>query len=217
LQLRLDGSGVVNAEVRLGEGFRGYLEEMGEEAKQLGFNVGDVIFDLDQLRRSTEAFPGVLLKDGEVVEPDLLRFTFSFDDLDAALPPDSSGHPQLFSYSRRGSRGTFTIHLDRESYAPIRSLIPGSENPLYDALGPQLEEPYTAEEYREVLAFMIGEEAPGWLDGSALALIVEVPGRVVSQKGGRRIPGGVEFEVPLLDVLLLREPLVYSVEFEAGQ
>jgi hypothetical protein len=213
LLLSSDGTGRLEIDVRLSDGFYGYLREMTEEARQLGYQTGDVVFDLEQLEASTAAFPGVRLESAEVPEPETLRVSFAVEDFQAAGRPFGEG-PSLFEYTRRGNRGRFQVRLDRETYAAIRPLIPGSENPLFEVLGPQLEAPYTPEEYREVLTFMIGEEAPAWLEDSYLELLVRLPGPVLAQVGGRPVNGGVVFRVPLLEVLILNKDLSYWVEFE---
>ena len=106
------------------------------------------------------------------------------------------------------------MHLDAASYAKIRPLIPGGHNQLLDVLGPQEKDPYTEAEYDDVLSFTVGEDAPKWVRSSRIEVSVRVPGRIVSQQGGRVEGNTVRFDIPALDALLLREPLTYAVEYD---
>ena len=217
VSLRPDGSGSVAVRVVLREGFYDYLGEMNAEAGALGAPVGADVFDLKRIQESVRSFPGVDLVGARTPNPRTLELDLSFKDVAAvARTANPAGSTPLFTFQRTGTRRLFRVHLDLPNYARIAPLIPGSENPLLEVLGPQAEQPYTEAEYLDVIAFMMGDHAPGWIRESTLEVRVQVPGRVVAQQGGIPVQGGVLFRIPLLDVLLLERPLVYSIEFETG-
>jgi hypothetical protein len=145
--------------------------------------------------------------------PSRERLELSLDAADLAAI--GRGSP-LVSLSSAGGRRRLTIRLDAAGYAAIKPLIPGGDNQLLEVLGPQPDNPYTEAEYDEVLAFTVGDDAPKWARASGIDATVRVPGRIVAVSGGRVEGGAARFAIPLLDVLLLRRPLVYTIEYEPG-
>lgn len=211
--MRSDGSASLSIDVRLQPAFADWAETMGQEAQTLGLkNAGAaVLFDEAAVRRGAASFAGVSVSRLAIPSRERLQMTLALADVASV---SAAGGRQLIAVERSGSRRTLRVHLDAATYAAIKPLVPGSDNELFDVLGPQEKNPYTAAEYDDVLAFTVGDDAPKWARASRIEVLVRVPGRLVSQAGGRIEGGAVRFDIPLLAVLLLREPLVYTVEYE---
>lgn len=211
--MRADGSAAVSVQAQLQPAFAGWVQAMGEEAKTLGLkNAGaGALFDETAIRQGAASFAGVTVTRLAIPSRERLEMTLALADV-AALA--GAGRPQLVTLERSGSRRTLRVHLDAATYAVLKPLVPGSDNELLGVLGPQEKNPYTEAEYDDVLAFTVGDDAPKWVRASRIEAIVRVPGRVVAQQGGRVDGNAVRFEIPLLDVLLLRQPLVYTIEYE---
>ncbi len=213
IDLAPDGSGRVAIQVDLQPRFAAWMESMAEEARTLGLSKGG-LFDEAAIRKGAASFPGVTVSRLAFPSRERLEMTLELSDITALAGPVVAGRPPLVSLERSGSRRTLRVHLDAANYLRIRPLFPGSDNQLFDVLGPQEKNPYSPSEYDEVLAFTVGDDAPRWARASRIGVTVRVPGRVVSQQGGRIEGNTVRFDIPLLDVLLLAEPLVYVVEYD---
>jgi hypothetical protein len=87
------------------------------------------------------------------------------------------------------------------------------ENPLFEMFGPQEGEDITEEEYEEMVALAFGDASSRGLTKSFIELKVTVEGTIVGQTGGRIQGKSVIFKVPLIKVLLLNEPLEYTIVF----
>ncbi len=211
-----DGSATVSVQVRLQPAFADWVETMDEEAKTLGLKRAGAagLFDEEAIRRGAASFAGLSVTRFAIPSRERLEMTLALADITALAGSTAAKGPQLIALERSGSRRTLRVHLDAATYAAIKPLVPGSDNELFEVLGPQETDPYTEAEYDDVLAFTVGGEAPKWVRASRIEAIVRVPGRVISQQGGRIEADAVRFEIPLLDVLLLRKPLVYTVEYE---
>lgn len=218
--MRADGSGTVAVQVELQPAFADWLESMQEEAKILGLRkgTGGGLFDETAIRQGAASFAGVTVTRLVTPTRERLEMTLALSDVTALAGATGASadpkRPPLITLERNGTRRTLGVYLDAANYNRIKPLIPGAENSLLEVLGPQEKNPYTAAEYDDVLAFTVGEEAPKWVRASAIDVTVRVPGRIVSQKGGRVMGSSVLFEIPLLDVLLLRDPLVYVIEYD---
>ena len=218
IDLRPDGSGTIALKVELQPAFADWVQTMGEEAKTLGMKKEGAagLFDEAAIRQGAASFRGVTVTSLQVPSRERLEMTLALADITALAGATASTATPLVSLERKGSRRVLRVHLDAATYAAIKPLVPGADNELFDVLGPQEKNPYTEAEYDDVLAFTIGDDAPKWVRASRIHTVVRVPGRVVSQTGGRVEGNAVRFEIPLLDVLLLRSPLVYTIEYEPG-
>jgi hypothetical protein len=219
VDLASDGSATVAVRVDLQPAFADWLASMAEDAKTLGVKQGSSgIFDEQAIRKGAASFAGVTVTRLAIPSRERLEMTLALADITAlagAQPADAGRRP-LVTLERNGSRRTLRVYLDAANYARIKPLIPGADNQLFDSLGPQEKNPYTETEYDDVLAFTVGDDAPKWVRSSRIEVSVRVPGRIVSQKGGRVEGNTVRFEIPLLDALLLREPLSYAIEYDLG-
>jgi hypothetical protein len=88
------------------------------------------------------------------------------------------------------------------------------DNPFFRMFSPVENEGTTEAEYLEMMEFLLGEEGPEAVKGSMIEIRVNVKGRILSHSGGRIDGKSVIYEIPLLRVLLLEEPLEYSLTFK---
>ncbi len=219
IDLASDGSATVAVRVDLQPAFADWLASMAEDAKTLGVKQGSSgIFDEAAIRKGAASFAGVTVTGLAIPSRERLEMTLALADITAlsGSQPAEGGRKPLAALERSGTRRTLRVYLDAANYTKIRPLIPGADNQLFDSLGPQEKNPYTEAEYDDVLAFTVGDDAPKWVRASRIDVSVRVPGRIVSHKGGRVEGNTVRFEIPLLDALLLREPLSYAIEYDLG-
>jgi hypothetical protein len=217
IDVRADGSGTVSVRVDLAPAFAAWLASMASEAKTLGLNQGESLFDEASVKRGAAEFAGTTVSRFASPSRERMEMTLAIADLGAlGAATGGAGAQPLLTLRGTGSRRSLSIRLDAATFARIRPLLPGMDNALVDVLGPQEKDPYTAGEYDEVLSFTIDPQAPAWVASSRVAVTVRVPGRVVTQQGGRVEGNAVVFQIPLRDILLLREPMLFAVEWEQG-
>ena len=80
-------------------------------------------------------------------------------------------------------------------------------------MGPEENTEITSEDYLTMMGFVLGPSGPDAIADSLITIELTVEGELVSQSGGRVEDGVVIFEVPLLDLLLLHEPIDLQVVF----
>jgi hypothetical protein len=215
IDVSADGSGTVAVRVDLVPPFAAWITSMATEARTLGLKQGDGLFDEAAVKRGASGFPGTSVTGFATPSRERLEMTLAIADLGAlgTATKGAAGQP-LVTLRSAGSRRSLSIRLDAATFGRLRPLLPGMDNALVDVLGPQDKDPYSDSEYDEVLAFTVDPQAPAWVAAARVNVTVRVPGRVVSQQGGRVEGNSVVFDIPLRDVLILRQPMVFSLDWE---
>jgi len=70
-------------------------------------------------------------------------------------------------------------------------------------------------DYLEMISFMLGEEGPPAIEQSVITLQVKTPTSITGFSNGRKISDTLyEFSFPLIDFLLLEDPITFSVSWK---
>jgi hypothetical protein len=106
-----------------------------------------------------------------------------------------------------------TITLDRESGPELLSLISADVSDYLSALMAPIAtgEPLAKDEYFELVSSVYGQAIAQEIRGAAIQASVNFPGLVSAVRGGTWSGRRAEFTIPLEDLLVLEEPLVYEV------
>jgi hypothetical protein len=111
------------------------------------------------------------------------------------------------------SGGRLRLTLNRELGPDILSLISPEVTDYLSALMAPIAtgEALSKAEYLELVASVYGKPIADEIAGASIRASVDFPGRLRSVQGGRASGRRAEFNIPLLDVLVLESPLVYEV------
>ena len=210
--VELDGSGSVRFHIEV-EPF--FLETMLEMAEFSGESMEEgVLFDLDKIREDFRKKPTVELVALASPAPEILDGEFRFQDVEEVFRGEAElTESGVVTFSRSDKESAIRFYLDRENFVQVSSFLTFLENPFFAMFSPTENEGTTEEEYLEMMEFVFGEEGPPAIRESTIQVRVEVKGRILSQSGGRIIGRSVVYDIPLLDVLLLAEPLEYTLSF----
>jgi hypothetical protein len=127
--------------------------------------------------------------------------------------PESKALAKIFYLTQEGNKYRFVFDLNKDNFNQITPLLPATDNPVYEVLGPHPEDPISEEEYYDLAEFTIGEGASRMVKESSIDTTVKVQGQIVAQQGGKAEPNGVSFIIPLIKFLAFNKPLKYSFEF----
>lgn len=155
-------------------------------------------------------------------EADRMEVEFAFRDARAVLPnaplrplilaSEALAEVDFITFEEVAEGTRVRAYLDLNGYRQFSSLFPLLDNPLIRPLGPEESAGLTPEDYLAIVAFVLGPDGPAAISDSEIAIRIRVDGELVSQRGGRvEEDGAVVFEVPLLDVLLLHQPLEMEI------
>lgn len=174
------------------------------------------LFDAAALRSALAARPGVIILDLATPTSASLRATIAVRSLaELAAEPDLRDAGLIRLSSGQGWT-ELRVKLERGHAAALAKLFPGIDPYLMDALSPPAldEEPISAQEYRSMLASILGENALPALDAARVSLTVTSPGPILDYGGGKLSGNALLVAVPALDALVLEQPIEFWVRWK---
>lgn len=171
---------------------------------------------LDAERLEAELLSSEHVYDATVREASETYFEgeFHFSDARYILRKAEEAQEEIdvFRYEASGRTQQINIHIDINNYSQLEDLVPILKDPAFSTFGPEENRDVTKEEYYEMVSYMLGEDGPGAIDESEIRIVFHTTRPIIRQRGGRVVnPRQVVFTVPLIDFLLLHEPLEFSV------
>ena len=208
-----DGSGTGTFYFEVQPFFRQAVEDMSDLMEEE--TMKDDIFASAKIREDFNQNPNIDLDRLELKGQDILIGEFRFPNLkDLMTHKPELIESGVIAYRPRGSGYEIDIHVSRENIEQIYRVLHLDGNPLVDMFGPHANEATTEAEYLEMMEFVLGEDGPSGIKSSVIELKVSIQGRILSQTGGTQIGNSVVYQIPLIEALLLEEPLNYSLVFE---
>ena len=212
LTVRADRSGETVIAIDLAPDFVARVKEMAALADIELPDEG--MINLETLHETLAALPGVTVTQVEAPEENLLDLAFSFEDAPAMFPSPSllwEAGIVTFEEVEEGTR--VRLYLDLDNYKQLEQIFPVLDDPVIRAMGPEENTEITAEDYLTMMGFVLGPSGPDAITESVITIRLTVDGELVSQRGGRIEDGVAIFELNLLDLLLLHEPVDLEVVF----
>ncbi len=212
--LQADGSGTALLEVSLHPVMVSYMSDL--MAAMTGVQADLPIFDTDQIIAGFAEREGIELVGLERRARGNLRMSLVFDDLSALL--DDENASRLITFESSGSEREVTLRLGSESVTQFMAFAPDESATMSAFILPPSDGSVSADEYREEMAWALEEYedraiVERILDESVIEVRVEPQGRIVRQSGGVVDGDAVVFQIPVLEILTLTEPRVYSFAF----
>jgi len=212
--VEVDGSGAASFRIELEAFYLDALLDMASLEEGSTIAAEGRIFDTKRIAEAIDNKQSLQLVAIDSPEPRVLEGSVVFRDVEEVFKNQTElSSAGVISFDRRGGTNTITVHIDRENFNDIFEFLALRNNPLFETFGPEQNEHTTEEEYMEMVEFMLGEDGPPSLIASFIEVEVNVKGKILSQTGGQVKGSGVLFRIPLIRVLLLDQPLDYSIVF----
>ena len=168
----------------------------------------DGIIDLEPIHNRLTVRPGVTVFRVESPSEHRVEVEFAFEDAEAILPGgDAIAQAGIVTFEKVEDGTRVRLYLDVDNYRLLSEVFPLLDDPTIRAMGPEENAEITQEDYLSMMGFILGPAGPEAIAESLITIRVTVDGELVSQRGGRMEDGLAVFEVPLLDLLLLHEPV----------
>ncbi len=217
LSISGDGSGTLATHAEVAPLLRDYLSSLAEMSGGDSPLKKGQVFDAAAVRKDFQARPGVTVLRAVTPTPASLDLDLGFDSLaDAVRGQGALSDAGAVTLVDDGDRATLTLKLDRSTYGQLTALFPPLRDPVMQQLGPQGTGKVSESDYLDMIRFSIGDDAPALLKKSFFTLTVRPEGEILSQVGGTVSAGVVTFRIPVLRMLVLDRPLVYSVTYRTG-
>jgi len=174
------------------------------------------LFDESAIRKAVAARPGVDILSLSTPTPGSVQASLSIRSLDElANSPDLRGAGIIELSSGQGWN-ELRVRLERGHAAALSKLFPGIDPYLMDALSPPAleEDPITTEEYRSMLASVLGESALPALDSARVNVTLTAPGTVIDYGGGELKGNSLRVAIPVIDTLVLAKPIEFWLRWK---
>jgi hypothetical protein len=208
LSIRQDGTYRSSFEFDVEDFFISVLEDfedfMPEESEQTIMD--GAIGDFETALENGGSIGNVAL---DKIDGNAYEGTFDFSDIQSLFSDLGAGTNQTI-LTKQGDTLRFSLSMD--NYDQLVPVIPFLEDENFEAFGPTYNQGMSERDYLEMIGFMLGDEGPGAIEGSVITIRIETPGDIESFENGKKISDRTyEFSFPLIDFLLLAEPITFSV------
>ena len=129
--------------------------------------------------------------------------------IDLSKNPDCS----LVTATEKDGKTHVEIHIGMDNYEELTEIVPFLANPNFEVYGPLYNHDLTEENYLEMMGFILGEECPDEILNSTIKIQVVAPKEITSHNGTLKNAKTVVFSFPLIDFLLLHEPIDFELEY----
>jgi len=170
------------------------------------------ILNSETINRSLAAASGIKSASLKNTGPEALEGNITISNVGDFLLSEKG---MFITYSEGGDSSSITVVLDRDS-APllISRLSPEVEEYLSALMAPvALGEYMPASEYLNLVSMVYGRPLADEIAAARIRASIDFPRPVTSVTGGTSAGRRVEFDIPLLDILVLEKPLQYEVKW----
>lgn len=210
--LASDGSARLSFRVELSDYLYDYIEGLGSLNRK-SFDKNDP-FGVPKIREEIGKVGQVKVSRLNAISPKVLEGEFTCTDVEAFAKADADDRGiGIVSFTTSGNKKTLSISISRETLLASKALAPVRENELFQMFGPFENEGMSEDEYLEMMEWVLTGDGAKMIKTSFVDLEIVVPSSVLSQKGGTVKGRVVTFRIPLIDLLLLNEPLLYTVTY----
>jgi hypothetical protein len=170
------------------------------------------VLDGAALARSMAAAPGIRAVSVENTGPSALEGSISISNVGDFL---ALGDSKFVTFTEGPGNSSLVITLDRASGPQIISrLSPEAEEYLSALFAPAVTgEASTRQEYLDLVASVYGRPLADEIAAARIKVFLEFPRPVKAVRGGVSSGNRAEFDIPLLDILVLEQALRYELSW----
>ena len=178
-----------------------------------GGQSGDPVLDGPAIAQSMSNAPGIAHVSLVNTASSALEGTVQISNINHFLAVGDVGGFVTFEQGRAG--GSCQISINRSNGPIILGILSPEISDYLSALMAPLAtgEELTSSEYLELVASVYNRAVSNEIAGSRIRASIDFPGQVTSVRGGTFSGRRANFDIPLLDLLVLETPLSYEVRW----
>jgi hypothetical protein len=175
------------------------------------------LFDAKAIEASLRS-RNLIVKESSSPSTRSYRGVFTTSNLASLLAGDAR-LSEAIRYERGAGWASLRVHVDKGNAAAVADLFPGLDPDLIESLQPPAlyDNPVTVEEYRSMLAGLLGRTAAASLDDLSLVLTVSLPGAIIESSGTAAVRAGKQpgasVEIRALDAMVLSKPIEFYLKW----
>lgn len=212
ISIKAEKNGDVFLYIDLHPVFVKYINDLSETAG----TSSEVIFNTERIFETISDYPSV--EPVSVISPESskLSLILKVDDYSKILP---GKYTPFLKISDSGEVRNVSFYIGKENYKAVDDLFMISENPVLSGLAPQIDKPYSKEEYVSLLEYVFADylddqdDAGKILDSSFVQLNIKTNGRIISSDIGSFKGNNLKVKIPVVDFLTLEKPVQFSFKY----
>ncbi len=140
---------------------------------------------------------------------------FTFSSLTDLLKDLNNREEQtIITIKKTGNKERLDFFLDINNYPQLTRIVPFLAEENFETFGPLYNEGMSEDEYYEMISYILDEKGPQEIKNSLISLRLTTPSAITSFKGGvKEGKNVIRFDIPLIDILLLSEPITFSASW----
>lgn len=216
--LKADGSGSFTGQILMDEFYLNTLTDLTDlNAPSEGERTAmDPAMISDELNRN----PSLQNIQISSETPGVYKGGMEFHDVEELFYTEKGVASSVLVFKKNRESSTLNIRINSENFQEIFRLLPVLQDPGFQYFLP--EPTITRSEYIEMLLFLFEdqfdrseEELQLKVEKASLNLTIHTDGKILSSKGGLLVDDNQwRIDIPLLDLLLHRKELFYSLTFK---
>jgi hypothetical protein len=214
--LKADASAELNVRASLDPAMSQVIRSMSRSSGNRNTNANQPVIDGPAIARSFSVAPGIKTVTFRNTTPSTIEGTISITRVgDFLTIPRQVGGSRFISYEQRGQGGKITIILDRENGPKVLSLISEDVVDYLSSLFAPIAsgEVLTRAEYLELVTSVYKKPVADEISAARIRASINFPRAITRIQGGIAKGALAEFNIPLLDILVLDRPVRYEVEW----
>lgn len=213
ITLASDGSGTATTNIKLENTLTEYLQSLAELTGNE--ESSESMFDIEEIKKEMGKNKDIVLKKIESKNSSSLNMEISFDDIQKLIKESEKElSKKVISFNKLGKEKEIKIYMDIDNFKDIAPLFPIIDEPLFQTFGPLENQGITEEEYLEMMEYALGDGGAKLIKESIITTKINIKGSLISQRGGTISGNAVIFRTPLIRLLMLDEPIEYSIKFK---
>jgi hypothetical protein len=212
-----EGRGSCTVGIELSSFYTEYIKDLSDAAGSGNDDGEDIpLFNKEMIVKAFETYSDAELIDVKIHGNNSLQIEFKFNSTDEILK-EESGNPVL-DFKNKGEIKVLSFNLNTENYIYLDRMFGLSSNPVLSALTPQSENPYTDDEYLDMVDFVFSDyddtgSAVSSVENAVVEITVNTTGEIINASGEVNGKTAI-FRIPLIRFLTLSKPISFSLEYK---
>ncbi|MCL2721254.1 MAG: hypothetical protein FWD47_07945 [Treponema sp.] len=207
--LAADGSAVLSVNMSLENRMASLIRSLSD----IGGQSNAPILDGPAIARSMAEAPGITSVTFRNTSPSAIEGQIRISRINEFLSP-ANGRG-FITFEQTTSGGRFEVNINRQTSPIIIEMLSSEISDYLNALMSPLAsgEVMTKQEYLEIITTFYNRGISDEISSSRIRVTIDFPGTITNIRGGTSSGRRANFDISLLDLLVLETPLVYEVRW----
>lgn len=209
ITLAQDKSGTSYSDINVEQFFVDVLEDFGEFLPSSDKSIMDEA--MEGFSNQLAGIPSTTSVSFEKKGTNSYALSFDFSSVDSLIAELGAESQSLLSISDNSLK----FFVDINNFEELTKIVPFLADPNFEVYGPLFNQGTSEEDYLDMIYYLLGEEGPDAISNGVVTIDITVPGDITTlQNATKASTNTARFTFPIIDFLLLNEPLTFTINWE---